>query len=485
MPLFSKSIGLATVGASVVSKIADRDNKREEIQAQAAEAKLRTSKAEALNDPDLIKNQIKALNAQAKTTLDLRAKQLTTDQFRLYIKTGNPIHLTNWLKNEQVNKQFGGIVSIEQLNPETDLRLLTEKGIKIEDFRPSRHLKAIMPDGTAKLFDAFDVAVGTGALLAILSEEADLVNKWIKASGKDGTTLKGELFHNAQAVASLLPEESEESAMRSLFDKKKSGILPGKEQEAEQALDDLVKVFGGEEGFFATDFSIESNRILAARDFRRYKRFGGQDLNSVQQGKIIDLSKLVILAGTVGDKLTPKVTGVYDTFLRKIRKYISDNVEDVDKVAAESSYEAFRGMFRHALAGTALTDNEIELFNTTYGTISQQYPLVAAQFITMLNEVKAQLETIALLNDPFLAHYYLGTKTNNVNGIINRINERLELISQAQGNEPGKFADQTREGSGDDQIVIPNDPTDRDPTDVPLLDTTKTIEELFEESFGQ
>ena len=483
MPIYSKGVGIASALSTGVGRLADNARNRDEIQAKASEAKLRKNTADAANDPELIENRLAALDAQNRQLIANQANVATTNAFRLYIKTGNTNHLTDLMKkNKRVREQFRGIATITNIDPEVDRRLLAENGISLEDFREIRHLKATMPDGTIKLFDAFDVAVGTGAMLTILGEEVDLANKWLKATGKDGSGLKGELYHNAQSVASLLPEETEETAMRSLFAKKESGLLAGKEKEAEEALTSLVDTFGGEDGFFNTDFSIESNRIKATRDLRRYKRFGGQDLTAKQQGEIVDLSKLVALAGTVGDKLTPEVTGVYDTFLRNIRTFISGNVDQVDQVAAQSAYEAFRATFRHALSGTALTDNEIKLFNTAYGKISLKYPAVAAQFKTMLNEVKSKLEAIQQLNDPYLAHYYLGSKVSNVNSIINRIDERLELISQAQGNESGQFANKTREGVGDKQVVTPNDPSPTDPNDP--NSAPPDVNTIFEKYFG-
>ena len=70
---------------------------------------------------------------------------------------------------------------------------------------------------------------------------------------------------------------------------------------------------------------------------------------------------------------------------------------------------------------------------------------------------------------------------SNVNSIINRINERLELISIAQGNKPGQFADQTREGSGDNQVITPNpDPNNPDPNNPIPPD----LNSIFEKAFG-
>lgn len=498
MPIYSQSVGLATVGASVVSRIADRDNRREEIQAQSAEAKLRTNKADALNDPDLIKKQVKEMNTQLQKVINEGYRQKTIDQFRLFLSNGNdPRHLTNLFKNnERIRKQFGDIVSIERLDPEKDLKLLTDKGLKLEDYRPSSHFKAIMPNGQdPMLFDAYGVAVGTGALLAIMHERADLVNKWSKANGKDGRKFSlSEIGKVSSEGANLglgtgeTYEDREKSIFQMQLIKKEGGIEPGKQNLADESLFKMVDSVGGDQEWFNMDFSKEENRILVARDFRKYKALGGIDISDKQKTDIVNLSKLVSLAGTVGDKLTPKVTGIYDTFLRDIRKYISDNVDEVDKVSAQSAYEAFRSMFRHAIAGTALTDNEIELFNDAYGKISFQYPQVAAQFMIMLDEVKSKLQTIAQLEDPYLAHYYLGSKMNNVNGIIDSINQRIELISQAQGNEPGKFADATRENVGDEQVVIPNDPAKRepvDPTTDPNASTDSKLQAIFEQAFGK
>ena len=138
------------------------------------------------------------------------------------------------------------------------------------------------------------------------------------------------------------------------------------------------------------------------------------------------------MAGQVDKTLTSEVTGLFDTWFRDLKKYVTDDVAEVDKQAAASAYGAFRNTVRHALFGSALTDGEIKAFNEAFGTLKQSYPAVVTQFKTALQQTRSKLNTISQLNNPYLAHYYLGKSADELDVVIGRLDERIEYMSKLQ-----------------------------------------------------
>ena len=160
--------------------------------------------------------------------------------------------------------------------------------------------------------------------------------------------------------------------------------------------------------------------------------------------------------------LTPEVTGALDTTLRNVKNYISDSTDSVDSVAAQSAYGAYRNTIRHALFGSALTETEVTAFNEAFGTLKQKYPAVLTQFKTSIMQLKSKLQTVADTNNPYIAKYYMGKSAEEVDIIIGRLDERLEMLQRAEANGNRTVTDDGKtvetpisndpEGTGDDLV---------------------------------
>lgn len=156
--------------------------------------------------------------------------------------------------------------------------------------------------------------------------------------------------------------------------------------------------------------------ISPLEDLRDFK------LSTEDKRVIRNLRDLTALGSTAGTALTQEETGLVDSTLNEFKKYIYN---EVGGKAATSSYETFRNIFRNALYGASLTQAEITAFNKAAGTLGQQLQPVLAQLQTQMKTIKTNLESIRDLNDPDIAHYYLGAPIEDIDKAIAAIDERL------------------------------------------------------------
>ena len=156
--------------------------------------------------------------------------------------------------------------------------------------------------------------------------------------------------------------------------------------------------------------------ISPLEDLRNFK------LSTEDKRTVRNLRDLTALGHKAGTELTPDETGLLDNSLNQFKKYIFD---EVGGKKATSSYETFRNIFRNALYGASLTQAEIQAFNKAAGTLGQQFQPVMAQLQTQMETIKSNLESIRDLNDPDIAHYYLGAPIEDIDDAIMAIEERL------------------------------------------------------------
>jgi hypothetical protein len=152
---------------------------------------------------------------------------------------------------------------------------------------------------------------------------------------------------------------------------------------------------------------------------------------------IRNLRDLTALGKKAGTELTPDETGLLDSSLNSVKKYIFD---EVGGKKATSSYETFRNIFRNALYGASLTQAEINAFNKAAGTLGQQFQPVMAQLQVQMETIKENLEAVRDLNDPDIAHYYTGQSIEEIDNAIMAIEERmndprLRIGRKAKGQE--------------------------------------------------
>ena len=76
-----------------------------------------------------------------------------------------------------------------------------------------------------------------------------------------------------------------------------------------------------------------------------------------------------------------------------------------------------------------MSDSEVKNFTKAFGTLAQKYPAVITQFKQAITQTKAKLETVSQLNNPILAHYYMGGSIDDVEDIIYRLDENIKRLS--------------------------------------------------------
>lgn len=440
----------ALTSRAVTSAMANRH----QVQAQNEQFKLQTAQTRAQNDPEVIKAQVATVKAENEELLAKISKRAAFDAFKMYSETGSVKHLKNLIKEfpnlkDVFNPGTGELASIEPINLENDKSILAQAGIKIpstqeltrnphvdpapkgpNDFNPFSHLKIIKADGNAELLNMRTLFAGTGYLKQVRDEELDFLirQKELFGTASKDNFAPGGLQKDAEFVSNTLGQPIE-AVTNSLFKDKIGGNVLGQQDEVDTAIVNMEETFGGQENYFNTDFSLLDNRVKAEPFIRRIERIGGVNFNSKDRTDIKELNSLVSLADIGAEKLTPKVTGVFDSTFRGVKNYLFEEVDEVDAVRAQSAYSAFRNTIRHALFGSALTATEVQSFKEAFGTIKQKYPAVVTQFQTALEQVKSKLSTIAQLNNPYLSHYYMGKSAGEVDEIITRLDERLELFS--------------------------------------------------------
>jgi hypothetical protein len=171
--------------------------------------------------------------------------------------------------------------------------------------------------------------------------------------------------------------------------------------------------------------------IAPLEDFRGFK------LSAEEKRDMRSIRDLTALGGQAGAELTDKETGLLDSNLNIVRKYISNEIGGKAGVAA---YETFRNIFRNALYGASLTNNEIKSFEKAAGSLGQQLKPVLAQLNVQMQSLKRNLEGIRDTNDPDIAKYYTGMSIEEIDDRIVAIDERLNdpRLSVKTAEEPIK-----------------------------------------------
>lgn len=208
---------------------------------------------------------------------------------------------------------------------------------------------------------------------------------------------------------------------------------------------------------------IYRDYISPLEDLRGFK-LSSEDKRIVRQMR--DLTKL---GATAGDKMTAAETGILDNTLHNFKKYMFSEVGGLE---ATASYETFRNVFRNSLYGASLTDSEIDAFNKAAGTLGQKFKPVMAQLYVQMELVKSNLEGLRDLNDPDIAHYYLGQSIDDIDqaimGIEIRLDDpRMKLYQEKNAADP-KTKLNLPNGEGATPVVTPpsvKEPTVKDATE--------------------
>jgi len=186
----------------------------------------------------------------------------------------------------------------------------------------------------------------------------------------------------------------------------------------------LLKDFGGEKNFFATDFGNNDNFNKAWSKVVKINKLQGNDLSNEDKKNITDIRSLITVADPAS-KISASQVGVIDSNFKGLMKYISDTSSGTDKQAAMS---AFRSSIRHALYGSTLTDGEIKSFDEAYGNNSQQLGPILEQYKVALTQVSSKLDTAARLGNPYTMHVLLGADQKKLDSVKSALQQRIDYI---------------------------------------------------------
>lgn len=161
---------------------------------------------------------------------------------------------------------------------------------------------------------------------------------------------------------------------------------------------------------------VYTDLIAPLEDLRNIK------FTTEEKREMRKLRQLSALGAKAGEQLTEEETGLLDSAMFGLKRYMTDDIGGQQGVTA---YETFRNLFRHDLYGTALTGAEIGAFNKSLGGLGQKLNPVLEQLRTQMESIKGNLESIRDTNDPDIAHYYLGMPIEDIDAAIERIEHRL------------------------------------------------------------
>lgn len=221
---------------------------------------------------------------------------------------------------------------------------------------------------------------------------------------------------------------------------------------ADAVRDQLDEMAGGD--FFSADLNDRTTRRKMGRRISELEKLTGQSLTTEDKRLAREVRELTQLGGDAGEALTPEATGIIDNWLGNVKKYVSDNVDNVE---AKASYETFRNTLRNALYGATLTDGEIKAFNAAVGSLGQQAGPVLAQLRTQMGQLRTRLQSIYDFNDEYVAQYYLGTSLDDMDKALSEMDKRIDLMS----------------GRGTPQAAITPDNA------IDIQDRKKAMDELF------
>lgn len=436
MPTFAGLGKALQVGAQGVAAHQSAKERRSTFQRQVAEDKLATSTAQAQNTPEKVQESVDAVSAQNRGIIAKQAKSETFAALRSYDADSNTKHLNNMLKNSpQLRKLYGNVVSVEKINPAADQALLVREGLDPGAFSNEnidnqaflhRILKVTNPDGSQRLVDMQQIMIGTGYSASLTQQdlEASLKRSQIEKNLRGQKGVDPVIQRETEYLAGKGLGTEEEIAGK-LYTHKVAGVTPAKLEIASAAEDSLNTMFGDK--FFETDFSDRGNRVRASKAIREMEQAGGEELSAADRTDLKDINVLIASGTAVADDLSPEATGILDNLTSNVEKYMSD--EKIEHTTGRAAYNAYRNALLRAFGGTAMSDAEVKNFNAAFGTLAQKYPAVLSQFKQAIEQTKAKLETISRVNNPYLAHYYLGTSQDELDSITTRLDRNLDMLS--------------------------------------------------------
>lgn len=186
---------------------------------------------------------------------------------------------------------------------------------------------------------------------------------------------------------------------------------------------ELDKAAGG--SFFELDLSDQKNRRKVGPLVNRLQQLSGQSFSNEDQRVARQIRELTMLGGTAGEELTTAQTGILDSLLGTVKKYVSDS----GGTRGVAAYETFRNTIRNSLYGASLTSSEIAAFNKAAGTLGQQLGPVMRQLQVQVETLRSQLSSMYDMNDEYVSYYYLGKDRDDLDRVIEALEQRIDLLN--------------------------------------------------------
>lgn len=214
--------------------------------------------------------------------------------------------------------------------------------------------------------------------------------------------------------------------------------------EAASTTKELYDKFGGEEEFYKQDFSnIETPEYRDAfNKMVEVEQLTGMKPSETDEKEWKELRTLVHLSGDVAN-LTEDQVGIVDKNLKTFKKYIDENMTDVE---AQSAWTAYRNIYIHAMAGTAQSEAEAKRVAESFGKLDYKLGPVIAHFNTQLKELDAKLESTSKNMLPLSAKVRLGADReqlakaqSNVRTTIGYLEARKKFIDRKSSVDPGTY----------------------------------------------
>lgn len=207
---------------------------------------------------------------------------------------------------------------------------------------------------------------------------------------------------------------------------------------ATEKTSELVNMFGGQDTFDKTDFSDPKNYNKAYPLVRDINKLGSTEFSEKDKENLTDIRQVIGLAKTAS-KLRGSKTGLIDKYFTDISKYISDNPEGIDAIAAK---QAIDNILIKTLSGSAVSSTEFDRNIQAMGKNTQQLGPVLTQFKVSLDQFKSRLDSVAANTNPVTAKVLIGVDRNNIDNLSNKLQERIDYIGQlVNPKTQGKLSD--------------------------------------------
>lgn len=449
--------GFASAMDKATKGLASGMQNREQAQLEKQTATMQMKQQQRSDQTGAWQAEMDRIKAENKTTQGKLDKEIMFRNLRYFTEDPNPRFLNDLLKMPIFEK--AGIARFSKLDKNADQALIAQAGLDMEDLTDtgygdngdsSRYVKRIMQDGTEAIQDIYQVKKMSGYFKSISdaqqAEELALNEDTKKKGNKEYSP--SELEKKSKYLAELGVTSEKEAATKYAKDSWQ-GNKAGNMEAAQQARNTLDEEYNGsfEVNFDPTD---QKQRTKAYPYIRQIEEFGDVNLDAVTKKELLNIGELVSLGEPLSE-LKEEETGLYDAFTFKLDKYWSDEGGS----SSAASFNAFRNVIRHTLYGSALTDSEIEAFDSQLGTVNKKLGPLLKESAVALGQVKGKIDMLVALNDPYVVAYRMGITMDKLEDIQENLGKTityLERKSQGKKAIDPRQSEEDLQQSYEDQI---------------------------------